>query len=68
MLRELICPVCKSRLEFIRDGASLACTGARRHCFDISSDGYVNLDLNHSNSGDSKEAVRARRAFLREGY
>lgn len=64
----LRCPVCKERLTLDETGKSLYCTGARRHCFDISAKGHVNLGLNHSGGGDSKEAVRSRTAFLRKGY
>ena len=64
----LRCPVCKAKLTLDEQGKSLYCTGPRRHCFDISSKGHVNLGLNHSGGGDSKEAVRSRSAFLRKGY
>ncbi len=64
----LRCPVCKEKLTLDDSGKSLYCTGARRHCFDISAKGHVNLALNHSGGGDSKEAVRSRTAFLRKGY
>jgi 23S rRNA (guanine745-N1)-methyltransferase len=48
---------------------SIVCnaTLGKRHCFDISSDGYVNFALSDASSGDSKEAVRARTAFLDSG-
>lgn len=50
------------------NGASLVCMGAKRHCYDFSSSGYVNLcPPSGSGGGDSKEAVRARTAFLDTG-
>ncbi len=63
----LICPVCKAgmQVEVSGSGASLVCIGERRHCFDFSSEGYVNLSFaRQSGGGDSREAVRARSAFL----
>lgn len=43
----------------------LFCNGVRRHAYDFSSGGYVNLaPPSRSNGGDSKGAVRARSAFL----
>ncbi len=62
----LICPKCKKPLA--RSGGSLVCE--RRHTYDISKHGYVNL-INTSSqkeSGDSKEMSRARTAFLDSGY
>ena len=64
----LRCPVCKEPLCSNETGKSLYCTGTRRHCFDISAKGHVNLAAHHSGGGDSKEAVRSRSAFLRKGY
>lgn len=64
----LICPVCGGVLS--RSGGSLLCE--KRHCFDISAKGYVNLLLpNHMNAklpGDNKLMVGARRRFLEKGY
>ncbi len=63
----LRCPVCGEAMA-VR-GASLVCAGGRRHCYDIASSGYVNLcSPAHSGGGDSKQAVRARSAFLDLGY
>ncbi len=68
ILNILRCPVCGEAFE-IRDGKTLACLGARSHCYDLSSDGYVNLaSPKQSGGGDSKEAVRARGSFLDKGY
>lgn len=63
----LRCPVCGS--SFHKEGNSLLCNGTRCHCFDFSSSGYVNLATSaQSGGGDTREAVRARSAFLRTGY
>lgn len=72
----LICPVCGASLVGSADGKSLICEGGargnrtcRRHCFDFSASGYVNLaPPSQSLSGDSREAVRSRTRFLDEGY
>ncbi len=64
----LRCPVCGGELLGSENGKSLLCNGAKRHCFDISAKGYVNLALNQSGGGDSKEAVRSRTAFLGKGF
>ena len=50
------------------DAKTLCCDGARRHSFDFSSKGYVNLAGNRGISGDSKDAVKARTDFLNKGY
>lgn len=60
------CPVCSSALGVSQDGKSALCTGARRHCFDFSKDGY--LSFPGAGGGDSKGAVDARRSFLLKGY
>lgn len=62
----LKCPVCSEDMYVSETGKSLYCRGARRHCFDFSSDGYVNLSGRPS--GDSREAVNARRNFLSKDY
>ena len=58
--------MCGERLSL--EGRSLMCGGARRHCFDISSKGHVNLAVGQAGGGDPKEAVRARSEFLRRGH
>jgi len=63
----LRCPVCGSELAS-ENGKSLICGGARRHCFDISAKGHVNLAVGHSGGGDPKECVRSRSEFLRKDY
>lgn len=67
ILQKLRCPVCKAACHSDGQGHTLFCTGERRHAFDFSKSGYLNLCLSQK-SGDSKEAVRARSAFLEKGY
>ena len=63
----LICPFCGAPLE--REGASYYCKGAlKRHCFDAAKSGYVSLTRASGTSGDDREMVRARTAFLDKGY
>ncbi len=63
-LKKLKCPVCGCSLMLSPAGKSLICE--KNHCLDISADGYVNF-ASASQSGDSKEAVAARREFLNSG-
>ena len=59
----MICPVCGQLLQ--QEGKSLACTGARRHCFDMASEGYVNLaPPRAAGGGDDGGLIAARTAFL----
>ena len=60
----MICPNCKTKLQKIDN--SYKCKN--NHSFDISKQGYVNLLLNSSNSGDNKEMINARCHFLEKGY
>jgi len=62
----LMCPLCGEKLGFSDN--SLCCHGARRHNFDFSKSGYVNLNTHASTSGDDKDMARARQSFLRRGY
>lgn len=62
----LICPVCKK--ELYRDGKSYFCNGAKKHCFDISAVGHINLCPGKSTGGDDKNAVRSRTEFLNLGH
>lgn len=65
----LICPICGSQLA--SDGKSFRCKpseGGKIHCFDISSSGYADLSYRCGGSGDSKEAVNDRTAFLNKDY
>ena len=63
-----VCPVCGEKLK--RDGARYFC--AKNHCFDIASEGYVNLltaeRKRSALPGDDRNMARARRAFLEKGY
>ena len=62
----LKCPVCGGSMQ--RDAGVLSCTGARRHCFDVSSAGYVNLASSKAaGGGDDAVLIRARTAFLEKG-
>lgn len=61
----LECPLCGSAFSLTENGKSLVCEGARHHCWDIASGGFVNFC--GSRGGDSKEAVAARRDFLSLG-
>ncbi len=65
--RILKCPMCSSYMEVTKDMKSAVCMGARRHCFDFSSEGYLSLAYN-GGGGDSKQAVAARHSFLSSGY
>ena len=62
----LKCPVCGEDVYRTDDKKSLYCTGQKRHCFDFSSDGYVNLS--RVGGGDSKQAINARKSFLSQDY
>lgn len=58
----LHCPICGEPLK--AEGNSVMCFNERRHTFDFSSNGYLNLAPFRGNTGDSKEAVAARHKFL----
>ena len=60
----MICPICKKKLVKINN--SYKCEN--NHSYDISKYGYLNLLLNSTNSGDNKEMINARWAFLNKGY
>lgn len=63
------CPVCGAAMRQDESGAGhLLCCGKKTHCFDMAKSGYVHLAPRHSGGGDSREAVRARTAFLSAGY
>lgn len=62
----LICPVCKNALY--KDEKSYFCRGEKRHCYDISASGHVNLCPGRATGGDDKKAVRSRTEFLNLGY
>ncbi len=66
----LICPLCGAPLE--REGGSLVCSGGtKRHTYDVSKEGYVNLlppgKGKNAHTGDDADMVRARREFLATG-
>lgn len=61
----LRCPICGEAFSLTENRKSLVCGGARHHCWDIASEGFVNFCGSHG--GDSKEAVTARRKFLSLG-
>lgn len=60
------CPVCGCKMSVTDDARSVKCSGdnpkGKRHSYDFSADGYLSFGVT---GGDSKEAVAARRAFLR---
>ena len=70
ILGALRCPICRAPMHMRTEGSnSLVCAGARIHCYDLSSSGYVNLcPPSQSGGGDSKQAVRARSEFLNKGF
>lgn len=68
IIKYLSCPHCQAEMEISNDLQSLFCRGEKRHCFDFSSKGYVNLNCGKANTGDSKQAVRSRTEFLNKGY
>ena len=70
LINKIKCPQCGAGVGLSGNGSvSLICYGARRHCFDISAAGHVNLlPPSQSGGGDSKAAVRARRDFLDKDY
>ncbi len=66
----LICPLCGAPL--VREQGSLLCLGEeKRHTYDVSKEGYVNLlppgRGKNAKTGDDAEMVRARRTFLSSG-
>lgn len=61
----LTCPFCKAPIT--KDGGSYYCSGERRHCFNIGKSGYVTLTGALGSSGDDRDMVRARTAFLDSG-
>lgn len=68
-MKHFICPICGTPLSLSDSGASLLCKREPKpHCFDIASAGYVNLDRSGKDSGDSKECVRHRSAFLEKDH
>lgn len=70
ILSALRCPMCQCEMGIDGNGSGiLYCVGPRKHCYDFASSGYINLaGAGKGSSGDSKQAVRARSAFLDAGY
>ncbi|MBQ9098355.1 MAG: methyltransferase domain-containing protein [Clostridia bacterium] len=63
----LRCPVCGGAVQ--KEGNSLYCNGARRHCFDFAKEGYVNLASSKAaGGGDDAALIAARTAFLSAGH
>ncbi len=66
----LICPLCRAPLT--KGEKSFFCGGERRHCYDISAAGYVNLlppgKKSNAKTGDDREMLKSRRAFLSGKY
>lgn len=61
----ILCPVCKNIL--IKSNNSYKCIN--NHNYDISSQGYVNLNMHNSqNTGDNPQMIKARNSFLNKGY
>ena len=59
----LRCPVCGAKTT--KEGGSLFCGGARRHCFDFAKEGYVNLaGAKAAGGGDDAALITARTRFL----
>lgn len=63
MSAALVCPICE--LPLGREESAYRC--AAGHSFDVAREGYVNL-LRRPYPGDTKEMLRARRAFLDAGH
>ncbi len=60
------CPHCSAEMSLTENQKSIFCAGARRHLWDISASGYVNLAA--SSGGDPADCVKARRRFLALGH
>ena len=68
-IKEILeCPVCRNQLSNNKN--SYQCTN--KHSFDKSKTGYINLLLSNQkkspNPGDSKEMLKARTSFFKEGF
>ena len=60
----IICPVCHEKLN--KQDHNFVCNHG--HLFNVSKEGYLNLLLNTSHSGDNQEMLHARRKVLEKGY
>lgn len=62
---KFLCPICEN--ELVKKDKCYVCVN--NHSFDIAKQGYLNLNLKNSqNTGDEKEMIRARNAFLQKDY
>ena len=68
IVKYLICPCCGADMTVSDDEKSLFCKGTKKHCFDFSAKGYVNLAGSRGITGDAKSAVQSRSDFLNKGY
>jgi 23S rRNA (guanine745-N1)-methyltransferase len=69
VLALLRCPICHASFNLSNEGKSCQCDGAeKKHCFDFSKSGYLNLSGPHGGAGDRKDAIRSRSLFLNAGY
>lgn len=67
-IAELKCPICGAKTDVDGDKV-LYCIGEKKHTYDVSSSGYINLaSPKQCGGGDTKGAVKARSAFLDCGY
>lgn len=69
-MANLKCPICNARMAFDNENEkTLFCAGEKRHAYDLSASGYINLaSPKQCGGGDTKNAVKARSAFLDAGY
>ena len=67
-LAMLRCPICSAAMQADEAGRACQCTGERRHSYDFSRSGYLNLTRPGDGEGDLREAINARKLFLSAGY
>lgn len=60
----MLCPKCLSKLY--KENNSFKCIN--NHTYDISKEGYINLLLSKTNSGDNKDLINGRINFLNKDY
>ena len=67
---QLKCPICGAKAELDKKNEkTIFCNGEKKHSYDLSASGYVNLaSPKQCGGGDTKSAVRARTAFLDGEY
>ena len=62
---KILCPKCKKELFLIEKAYKCE----NKHSYDLSKEGYLNLNLKNSqNTGDNQLMIKARRDFLEKGY